>query len=267
MRDSKKRFSDKKIKDYYEDVARKKGDADNYWAKGFFQSLLIEKIELLLKDVNKKNVLDIGCGDGRVTAYLSLNHNKIVGMDIAYTRLLRAKQKILSASTSSLFLQSYAETQLFKENTFDLVVCTEVLEHVQDDDALIKSISYYLKDDGLAIISIPTVSLSRYTDMYKFKRPIYFDPVEHLREYAYYRIPWFKNDFVKIRYLIDKYNKYGLTVKKKYGVGFELPLAVKRYLLGRLIEKCVRKKKINRILSAMPILRKLCVYTVFVLKK
>lgn len=252
---------------FYEEQAQQKGDMDDYWAKGFHQSLLIHRIDGLLSDVSDKKVLDIGCGDGRTAVSLSKKGNRVFGIDISRTRLLRAKEKVYSISDGSYFIQSYAETIPFKDSSFDLIVCTEVLEHVMDDVALIKNISLTLKDGGIAIISIPTVSLSRYVDMYRLNKPIYFDSVEHIREFAYYKIPWFKNDFITIKTLIEKFKSMGLTLYKSYGVGFELPLAIRRYTVGRFIDGIIRGKGINRVISRLPVLKNICVYTIFVLRK
>ena len=94
---------------FYEDVAIKKGDTDDYWATGFFQSLLIEAINQILKDVWQQQIIDIGCGDGRTVLSLVKQKNTVVGIDIAHTRLLRAQHKTEMYYPQILLVQSYAE--------------------------------------------------------------------------------------------------------------------------------------------------------------
>lgn len=252
---------------FYEHVAITKGDADAYWASGFCQSLLIEKINQILNDVHRKQIIDVGCCDGRSVIYLAKQQNSVLGIDISYARLTRAKQKARKYSEHTLFVQSYAEILPVKEEIFDGVICTEVLEHVLDDDALLRGLSSVLKPNAWVLISIPNVSLKRYFDMRYLKRPIYFDPREHIREFTYYKIPWFENDFILIKDLETRFKMFGLNVVKRYGVGFELPLWVTKFKLGQLLEKYCQNKKFNGFLSTFPVLKNFSVYNIFILQK
>lgn len=256
-----------RIRKFYEDVAETKGDMDEHWAKGFHQSLLVEKIHKIINSVHREKIIDIGCGDGRTVSYLIERKNSIVGVDISYTRLSRAKEKIKKYSNNSLFIQSYAEFLPIKGETFDGAICTEVLEHVIDDEALIKGLSNVLKPNAWALISIPTVSLRRYFEMWYAKKPIYFDPTEHLREFTHYKIPWFENDFILIEDLEKKFKTLGLTVVRRYGVGLELPLWVTKFKLGQFIEKFCMIRMVNKLLSTLPILKHFGIYTIFILRK
>lgn len=252
---------------FYEHVANKKGDMDEYWATGFCQSLLVEKINQLLSDIRRKKIIDVGCGDGRTALSLVKRKNSVVGIDISYTRLSRAKRKTLRYSSYILLVQAYAEDLPIKRTIFDGAVCTEVLEHVLNDDALLKELFCVLKPNTWVLMSIPTVSLSRYFDMRYLKRPIYFDPREHIREFTYYKIPWFENDFILIRDLEKSLKNHGLTIVKRYGIGFELPLWVTKFKFGQLLEKYCQNKKVNSFLSTLPILKNFSVYNIFILQK
>jgi len=255
------------LRRFYEKLAEEKGDMDKYWAKGFHQSLLIEKIHKILNNVHGKRIIDVGCGDGRTVLYLMERENSVVGVDISYTRLSRAKQKVRKNSNNILLIQAYAETLPIKGETFDGAICTEVLEHVIDDNALLRGISYALRPNAWMLISIPTVSLRRYFEMWYGKKPIYFCPIEHIREFTHYRIPWFENDFILIKDLEKKFKTFNLNLVKHYGVGFELPLWITKFKIGRFIEKICNIKKANQFLSKMPILKNFGVYTIFILKR
>lgn len=252
---------------FYEQVAKTKGDADDYWAAGFYQSLLIEAINQMLKGVQHRKVIDIGCGDGRTALVLVKQKNTVLGVDIAYTRLWRAQHKTAEYFSSSFFVQSYAESMPLKKEFFDGAICTEVLEHVLDDDAVLKELSYVLKPNAWVLMSIPTVSLSRYFDMRYTKQLIYFDPVEHVREFSYVKIPRFENAFVLIKDLRKKLRHYGFAVKNRYGVGFELPLGIRRFMFGRLCENIFRNKKANKLFMKLPLVKNFGVYTILILQK
>lgn len=252
---------------FYERVAIQKGDADDYWALGFYQSLLIEAINQKLKGVQHKQIIDAGCGDGRTSLLLAKQENTVVGVDIAHSRLSRAQHKTLKYSRHTLFVQSYAEALPLKAEIFDGAICTEVLEHVLNDDALLRELSYVLKPNAWVLMSIPTVSLSRYFDMRYTKQLIYFDPVEHVREFSYVTIPHFEDDFILMRDLGKKLRDYGFTIKTQNGVGFELPLGILKFRIGRFFAKIFRNKRINRFIIKFPLFKKFGVYTVLILQK
>ncbi len=81
----------------------------------------------------------------------------------------------------------------FKDSTFDLAICTEVLEHLQDPEEAIIEIGRVLTNGGAAIISIPSLSLPQTIILwisYRMKKisekP--FQSPDHVREYARFRV-------------------------------------------------------------------------------
>lgn len=257
----------KQKRQFYEDVALKKGDTDDYWATGFYQSLLIEAINQILKLVWQQRIIDIGCGDGRTALSLVKQKNTVVGVDIAYTRLSRAQHKTGRYCPQILLVQSYAEDLPLKKEIVNGAICTEVVEHVLDDDALLRELSYVLKPKAWVLMSVPTVSLSRYFDMRYKKQLVYYDPVEHVREFSYVKIPHFEDDFILMKDLGKKLKDHGFTIKTQYGVGFELPLGIQRFRIGRFFEKIFRNTRVNRFIMKLPVFKKFGVYTVLILQK
>lgn len=72
------------------------------------------------------SILDVGCGDGRLTNYFALlgRFKLVVGCDFALTPLRNLKALALAASIDHI---------PFRDRTFDAVVVTEVLEHLRDN--------------------------------------------------------------------------------------------------------------------------------------
>ncbi len=107
------------------------------------------------KEKNKR-VLEIGCGAGGGTLYLKsiLEPKEIIGVDISKTAVEKAQKKGINAHTINV-----SEEKLpFKNETFDLVVTFEVIEHVFDTGAFIEEINRVLKPGGTLFISTPNLA-------------------------------------------------------------------------------------------------------------
>lgn len=76
---------------------------------------------LIPKDVN--SILDLGCGDGRITNEL-LGFKRVIGLDFAKVALKYVKGECVLGSCTNL---------PFHRNSFDLMVITQVLEHLSDE--------------------------------------------------------------------------------------------------------------------------------------
>ena len=69
----------------------------------------------------------------------------------------------------------------FIKQKFDIIICSEVLEHLKEDELAIKQIKKMLKNNGIAIISVP----SKNAPLYKWGFASDFDRgVGHLRRYS-----------------------------------------------------------------------------------
>jgi SAM-dependent methyltransferase len=79
----------------------------------------------LLKDM--KSILEIGCGEGRTLGLLSSPTRSIVGIDIEYGSLQKAK-----ASTDLPYVHADAQRLPLATATFDAAIALEVLEHIPD---------------------------------------------------------------------------------------------------------------------------------------
>lgn len=109
-------------------------------------------------------VLDLGCGEGRhvIHAYLDSDVHA-VGADLCLEDLVTTQQKFdefageKAASENSSFglLQTDAMKLPFADDTFDKIICSEVLEHIPDYQAVIKEIERILKPGGHFVASVP----------------------------------------------------------------------------------------------------------------
>lgn len=95
-------------------------------------------------------ILEIGCTHGYLFSYLKDYTNKY-GIDISSSAIEHAKE----INPDVQFTVMNAETLSFPENTFQLVVCIDTIEHVKNPEACIKEVSRVLKQNGTLIIVTP----------------------------------------------------------------------------------------------------------------
>lgn len=109
-----------------------------------------------------ERILDLGCGEGRhaISAYL-LADVHVVGVDINSTDLATAQQRLAdfparpAQQASCTFMQASGFDLPFADDSFDKVICAEVLEHIPDYLSVLAEIRRVLKPGGIFATSVP----------------------------------------------------------------------------------------------------------------
>jgi SAM-dependent methyltransferase len=84
-----------------------------------------------LRAAGIRRVLEIGCGPGQLAAMLiEQGVDEYVGLDFSPRAIAMARQ---SAPGGLFFVGDARTTQLHSEVEHEVVICTEVLEHIEDD--------------------------------------------------------------------------------------------------------------------------------------
>lgn len=124
------------------------GNYDKYMTKNKLKRVMVdklnEKIIGSILDVKKRsnmeriNILDAGCGEGFITRIVKdrIPDSQIIGVEYA-TEAFEVAQRLNPDIT---FCQGNIYNLDFEDNTFDLVICTEVLEHLDRPDKAVKEI-------------------------------------------------------------------------------------------------------------------------------
>lgn len=146
----------------------------------FTYRILLPQIEKYL-DPKIKKILDIGCGAGTLCLYLADKGYKITGIDISEKAIGECKKsaEVLGLKNKTEFLSGDFQTKAIPQK-FDLIIFTEVIEHLENDTLALKKIHGLLNPNGILILSTP----SQNAPLYKLGILKKFDrEVGHLRRY------------------------------------------------------------------------------------
>lgn len=96
-------------------------------------------------------VIDVGCGWGGCLTRLNYQGRRLYGIDLAASGLKKAEeltQSVQYCAADACYIP-------FKSDTFDYLICTETLEHIDTDDA-VQECYRILKPGGTALFTVPS---------------------------------------------------------------------------------------------------------------
>nr|WP_321398508.1 methyltransferase domain-containing protein [uncultured Desulfobacter sp.] len=108
-------------------------------------------------------ILDIGCGEGRHTVKACQKPETVcIGGDFGFDNLIATKEKLeFHEQLNDLSCRKWALSAMdvtalpFADNSFDVVICSEVLEHITDDDKAVSELIRILKPGKILAVSVP----------------------------------------------------------------------------------------------------------------
>ena len=128
--------------------------------KSIIHKMLKEELTSLTS--KSLEVLDVGCSKGIDLFMLSsllkefTDRVRFVGVDNVIERIEFANYlKELRGAVNCSFMVGFAEKLDFRSESFDVVLCSEVLEHLPEPERCLKEIYRVLKFRGVAIITTP----------------------------------------------------------------------------------------------------------------
>lgn len=175
------------------------------------RELVISHLRRCLR-VKNPVILDIGCGTG-ATAKLLKEHGDVVGIDFSQLALTACEKRGIDH-----LVQGSATSIPLADNSVDVIVATDILEHLDGDEAALAEFQRILKPGGMAIISVPA---------YQFLWSDHDEALMHKRRYT-------------SKLLADRIKKAGLASRYHgYALSLLFPLA-----LMRLIKKKSKKNEV-----------------------
>jgi len=101
--------------------------------------------------INKKNILEIGCGEGFFLEKIMHKYDiTALGIDTNKESITEAKKKGVSAETIDIYTMTYKY-----QEKFDCIICFQLLEHIADINKFITGVLQLLKSGGVFIVSVP----------------------------------------------------------------------------------------------------------------
>ena len=97
-----------------------------------------------------ERALDLGCGDGRLS--VELRAGRLTLADVSGVALERAARRLPRARTAQLEPDARLP---FEDSAFDLVLCTETIEHVRDVQLFLSEIRRVLRPGGMLALTTP----------------------------------------------------------------------------------------------------------------
>lgn len=137
------------------DVEYEKSDP---FTRAFFAArlrLFVSFADRYLSCAREMRILDAGCGDGYLLLQLhrrfAARPSMLYGCDFSRARIVEAQQRVSEAYMSVANIKALP----FTSDSFDLVMCTDVLEHVVEPERAVRELARTVKPGGLLLAAIP----------------------------------------------------------------------------------------------------------------
>ena len=120
----------------------------------FSRSYLVPFLQKQIADFERQRVLEVGCAEAGFLHVLAERGMEVVGVELSpdRVRLAKALSPQLDVRVGDVTDRHLAETM---QQTFDLIVIREVIEHVADRDALFANLRALSADEGRVYITFP----------------------------------------------------------------------------------------------------------------
>lgn len=149
-------------------------------ANNFTYRLLIKSLKHIIVK-RKLKILDIGCGAGTLGIYLASLGNEVVGIDISERAINACKITAKNLHVSNIKFKSLDFMKNKIQGKYDLIIFSEVIEHLPDDKLALTKINDLLKPKGILLLSTPSTK----APLYRLGLTKSFDKeVGHLRRYS-----------------------------------------------------------------------------------
>ncbi len=169
-------------------------------------------------------ILDVGCGEGKIwQLFPGLD---ITGLDISEENLKKAGKYLKP-------VKGPAEKLPFKDQSFDLVIASEILEHLIAPEKVLQEIDRVLKPEGLAIVTYPNTGGLQFRMSLLFcgRNPSLNYP-ENILHIRFFSLLDFKQMIKKTKLKIQKIRGTSFLAFHKENFGYYIPIPRRIRVIG-----------------------------------
>jgi len=131
-------------------------DAAAYARRSGLQQVMAEEVLALLQVEGSERVLDVGCGDGKITAEVAARvpRGTVVGVDASQDMIAFASGHFGPEFRPNLRFEVADARRLAFRNEFNLVISFNALHWIPEQDAALRCIRSALTSDGQAVLRL-----------------------------------------------------------------------------------------------------------------
>ncbi len=183
------------------------------------------EIKLAVHEIEKDefSVFDAGTGFGQYSYFIAKNYPRaeIHAIDVKDDYIIDCKEFFKKQKLNRVSFAIEDLTKIEHENKFDLIICIDVMEHIEDDLKVFKNFYTSLKPNGIVIINTPSVFGG--SDVHSYEDESFIG--EHFRE------GYSKEDFTQklesVGFKMRKLNyTYGFWGDKAWRLGIKIPILI-----------------------------------------
>lgn len=215
-----------KYKEQYYANKNKKMNIENYYYKIYAKKQLgadldrVNRLKFLFNPVvNGLKILDVGCGPGSDVDFLLKAGNEVHGLDISDEALYYAQNRGIIPHKINLSQSSHFP---FSNSSFDLVIATDILEHLFFPKQTLEEINRVLKQNGILVASVPNHFFWKMRFRIMKGKDIILPFHEQSNQWDYFHIRFFtSNGFEKLLtkagfYIIERHYDQFISVPRGF---------------------------------------------------
>jgi 2-polyprenyl-3-methyl-5-hydroxy-6-metoxy-1,4-benzoquinol methylase len=147
MRKTSKSFLERSAAQYNSEI--------NKGWEGLFDKKTSYKYKIMRNCLQGESVLELGCADGRMTQKLARDFKKVIAVDGSSTFIKETQKKVNFPNVQ--FICSFFE-DFSPNDEFDIIVMTNILEHVDDPILVLKKAKAWLRHGGKVFVVVPNAN-------------------------------------------------------------------------------------------------------------
>ena len=191
----------------------------------------------------KGRLLDLGCGNKPYFDIYSALCKESVGCDVPFSLHKETQVEVLC------FAEDIDKN--FETNTFDCILCTEVLEHTLNDRQVMSNINKVLKTNGVLLISVPFTYVL-HEEPHDYRRYTFYGLTQLLHDYNFRIVSSYamggtlSSGFLVIYYFFTKlffyfFTKLGIT-KLRENIIMKTLFSLPELVMYKLYSPVFRRK-------------------------